>query len=87
MPAGTENAVEQETTKGVRVSRLELTMEHETGTLIVGGETPSFDWAINMLQQAIRYFEDQRRIAVVDKLRQNAADRALGQAILDSVKR
>jgi hypothetical protein len=52
-----------------------------TGTLQIGGEVPTIDYAINMLQQALREYEAQWRMARMAAMQQQQAINAENERI------
>ena len=62
------------TTKVIATITLELRADL---TLNITGAIPHFDCAINMLQQATRVYEDQRRMTVLQSIKQRVADEQL----------
>jgi hypothetical protein len=68
------------------VDTLILTYDRATDRLEVGGNCNSLDLMLDMLGRATRVLENKWRVERVQELRQQFADKARTQAILDSVK-
>ncbi len=68
------------------VDTLILTYDRAADHLEVGGKCNSLDLMLDMLARATRVLENRWRVERVKDLRQELADQARTQAILDSVK-
>jgi hypothetical protein len=70
-----------------REARLLLLYEPHSCALKIEGEIASFDEALNMLAQAARHFEDQRRIQNAQQFVANAAQATLTEKIRADLQR
>ena len=68
------------------VDTLILTYDRATDVLEIGGKCNSLDLMLGMLARATRVLEHRWRAERINELRQQIADQARTQAILDKVK-
>jgi hypothetical protein len=70
----------------VKVSVLELTYNHETHQVTIGGMPMPLSLAMMMLGEGMRVLEEQRRIAAAQVLHQTIEQAKRDQAIADAVR-
>lgn len=64
-----------------RTATLTLTFAPDSGLMTVTGDTANLDEALNMLAQAARTFEDQRRMLALANYQRAAQEQALVNSI------
>lgn len=70
-----------------KVSRLELTLDHDSFALHIGGEIANADCALAMCHQAVRYFEQQLRQQAAVGFAQAVGNARRTQALIEQATR
>ncbi len=68
------------------VDELVLAYDRADGKLTVGGKIINLEVALNICQQAARYFETQLRLMAAQQVRQAAAEQERVRALLDRTR-